>query len=70
MRLGSPSPASRAFLDQHPFVDEDAVDLFRDASGTVRRAVIDEGPLKGTRNPSSALMERVQRLTRTGGHRW
>eukprot|EP00969_Alexandrium_andersonii_P158029 6983567-Alexandrium_andersonii.AAC.1 len=26
MRLGSPSPASRAFLGQNPFVDEDAAD--------------------------------------------
>eukprot|EP00969_Alexandrium_andersonii_P252282 11149970-Alexandrium_andersonii.AAC.1 len=30
MRLGSPSPRTRAFLDQHPFVDADAADLFRD----------------------------------------
>eukprot|EP00969_Alexandrium_andersonii_P051993 2283777-Alexandrium_andersonii.AAC.1 len=67
---GPASPRTAAFLEAHPEVDQDATALLLDASAAVRRAVIDEGPLRHTRNPSSVLMERVKRNERTGPARW
>ena len=65
-RLGPLSPRTRGFLEANPDVDADARDLLLDASDAVRHAVINEGPLLRTRNPSSALMERVRRNERDG----